>query len=132
MRPSRTFIVVALLCLPALLTGCQTLSGTNVGVLAVPLKAGLASSEIGAGLDDRTRALAANTEYRALETGKAGAPVTWKTSDKVYGTVTPQQPYAVGTTNCRRYTHAISVNGAQRAATATACRGEDGVWTPLT
>ena len=114
------------------LGGCQTLSAATTTRLSAPLKMSLAASDIGSGLDDKTRLLAANTEYRALETGRAGAAVTWRVSDKVFGTVTPQQPYSVGATTCRRYTPSISVNGTARAATATACRGEDGVWTPLT
>ena len=114
------------------LGGCQTLSAANTTKLATPLKTSLAASDIGTGLDDKTRLLAANTEYRALETGRAGAPVAWKASDRVFGSVTPQQPYSVGTTNCRRYTHSITINGSARSATATACRSEDGIWTPLT
>ena len=114
------------------LGGCQTMSGVNVATLSAPLKASLVTGDLGNGLDNPTLALAANTEYRALETGRAGAGVSWRVSDKLFGTVTPQQPYTVGTTNCRRFTHAINVNGTPRAATGTACRGEDGVWTPLT
>ncbi|MEC9342471.1 MAG: hypothetical protein VYD64_01370 [Pseudomonadota bacterium] len=114
------------------LAGCQTLSSARVTQLSVPLKNSLVAGELGRGLDGRALAIAANTEYRALETGRAGAAVEWRVSDRLHGKVTPQQPYTVGTTNCRRYTHAISFNGAPRVATATACRGEDGVWTPLT
>lgn len=116
----------------AALTGCQTISGANITQLSVPLKASLVAGDLGAGLDQKTLALAANTEYRALEAGRAGAPVNWRISDRLYGAVTPQQPYTVGTTNCRRYTHSISVDGTPRVAAATACRGEDGIWTPLT
>lgn len=127
----RRSIIIAVLA-SALLSGCQTISGANVATLSAPLRASLVSGDLGFGLDNPTLALAANTEYRALESGRAGAAVNWRVSDKVFGTVTPQQPYTVGSTNCRRYTHAINVNGTPRAATGTACRGEDGVWTPLT
>jgi surface antigen len=114
------------------LSSCQTLSNANISALAAPLKASLVAGDLGTGLDNPTLAVAANAEYRALETANAGASVNWRVSDKVFGTVTPQQPYTVGTTNCRRYTHSINVNGTPRAATGTACRGDDGVWTPLT
>ena len=127
----RRSIIIAVLA-SALLSGCQTISGANVATLSAPLRASLVSGDLGSGLDNPTLALAANTEYRALETGRAGAPVAWKASDRVFGSVTPQQPYSVGTTNCRRYTHSITINGSARSATATACRSEDGIWTPLT
>jgi len=126
-RVGMTFAVAAL----GVLAGCQTLSGASIAKLATPLKADILASGIGAGLSEKARIAAANAEYRALEAGRAGTAVGWRVSDKVFGTVTPQQPYTVGTTNCRRFTHAITVNGTQHSATGTACRGDDGVWTPL-
>lgn len=125
-----TYLVLAAF---AALSGCETIAGNaSAARLAAPLRTGLLSGELGAGLDDKATAMAAGAEYRALETGKAGSAVTWKASDTVYGSVTPQQPYAVGSTNCRRYTHTISVRGEIRSAAATACRGDDGTWSPLT
>lgn len=114
------------------LAGCASLAGEAPGArLVQPLKAALAAEAIGEGLDDRERAMAAGAEYRALETGAAGVPVAWRASSTVFGTVTPQQPYTVGATNCRRYAHVVSVEGRTASAVATACRGEDGVWSPL-
>ena len=112
--------------------GCATLSANiPVAQLSQPLKSALTAGEIGQGLDERAITMAANTEYRALEAGKTGATVVWRESGKVYGSVTPQQPYAVGATNCRRYTQMVSVNGKVTTGMATACRSNDGVWAPL-
>ena len=57
--------------------------------------------------------------------------MAWKASADVFGSVVPQQPFTVGATNCRRYAHTVSVSGRVTSAAATACRGEDGVWAPL-
>jgi surface antigen len=118
------------LILPALLAACATLSS----VKAKPgefLKLSLASGSLASGMDKKALSLAADAEYRALEKGNAGAPVNWKASDRLFGSVVPQQSFSVGATNCRRYVHSISQEGTLRSATATACRDEDGVWRPI-
>jgi surface antigen len=104
------------------LSGCSTLESSDT----VRLLAG----DLGAELPDKAKKRAADAEYRALEAGQTGAPVTWKLAE-VQGSVVPQQPYSVGSTNCRRYTHTITQDGMARSATGTACR-RDGVWRPLT
>lgn len=115
------------------LSGCATATGgVSLARLSEPLRTALAAEEIGAALDEKARGLAANAEYRALETGVAGVPVGWRASTSVYGSVTPQQPYSVGATTCRRYAHAISFDGTSDNMVAIACRGSDGVWAPLT
>jgi surface antigen len=114
-----------------LLAACGTTGKGSVAELSKPLLAGHLSGNFGAGLDANARALAARTEYRALEGALAGAPVNWKQSNTVYGTVTPQQAFTVGSTNCRRFTHVIFQNGQSRTSAATACRDDDGVWRPL-
>ena len=128
----RRLSVVTLALALAWLSGCATAGGDpSVARLAQPLKAALASEQIGSELDEMARGMAAGAEYRALETGAAGAAVNWRASKTVFGAVTPQQPYTVGATTCRRYTHTVSVDGAVSSAAAIACRGEDGVWAPL-
>lgn len=79
---------------------------------------------------DRRKALEA--EYRALEYSPAGKAVSWSGSGSVSGDVTAAQPYQVGSQNCRQYNHTFTIGGTQQTARGTACRNEDGSWTPLT
>lgn len=116
----------ALLVLPA----CGTLSGVKPKPADL-LRDALAGGQFAAGLDKRALAMAADAEYRALEKGAAGAPVDWKASETLFGSIVPQQAFSVGATNCRRYVHSISEQGALRSATATACRDADGLWRPI-
>ncbi len=112
------------------LAGCSTLQPSaraSQGLVSAPL-----AKEIGPDVPDEARRKAAEAEFRALEHGLAGVPVTWRQSDAAYGTVVPQQPYSVGSANCRRFTRNMTINGEQRSRTATACRREDGIWRPLT
>ncbi len=122
---------LAVVALALALTACATASGKTIAELAVPLASGPLAGDFGAGLDEAARGLAARTEYRALEGGLAGAPVNWKISTTLFGTVTPQQAFSVGSTNCRRYTHVIVQNAVTRSAAATACRDDAGIWRPL-
>ena len=48
------------------------------------------------------------------------------------GEVVAAQPYQVGSQNCRQYTHTVRIDGTPQSARGTACRNEDGSWTPLT
>ncbi|MFZ1812894.1 MAG: hypothetical protein WBO55_11665 [Rhizobiaceae bacterium] len=113
-----------------LLQACETTRDTSASAYQ-PLLAGILATEFGSGLDGNARTLAARTEYRALETGSAGAAVPWKFSDTLSGQVVPQQPYQVGSANCRRYVHTILQDGVARSVAATACRDEQGRWQPL-
>ena len=114
-----------------LLTGCATLASGAVTNLSAPLRQGVLSGKLGEGLPQDALAMASDAEYRALERGQTGMPIAWKSSERIFGSVVPQQPYSVGPTNCRRYLHTISVSGETRAATGTACRQETGAWRPL-
>ena len=122
-----TLVVGLVLC------GCVSVGGGGLEQkLALPLKdGGLIAGKLGAGLSEAARNKAAEAEYRALETGQTGAPVAWKLSDTVFGSVVPQQPFSVGSIDCRRYSHTISFAGETRAASGTACRQENGSWRPL-
>jgi surface antigen len=114
----------------AVLTGCASLDNSAAARVAAPLRDGIIAGELGQDLPERARNRAVETEYKALEGGLTGAPVEWRSGD-IQGTVTPQQPYSVGSINCRRYTHTITQDGRARSATGTACRREDGSWRPL-
>lgn len=114
-----------------LVSGCSTFEANSGGTTVLSLRDGILAGELGAGLPEKASKRAAEAEYRALESGLTGAPLAWKVSDAIQGSVVPQQPYAIGAANCRRYTHTVSIDGQIRTATGTACRREDGVWRPL-
>lgn len=80
---------------------------------------------------DMKRALAA--EYRALETAPVGQSITWSSERSgLAGEVSAAQAYQVGSQNCRRYSHTLRGPGGQSVvARGTACRAENGTWTPL-
>lgn len=130
------------------LAGCSTTSGgkseggalsrwtggsaqpAKTGVLAA-LGNGLIGNKVSLEPADRKRALQA--EYQALEYSPAGKLVEWKNaSGNRSGEVVAAQPYQVGSQNCRQYTHTVRVDGTPQSARGTACRNEDGSWTPLT
>jgi surface antigen len=102
----------------------------TTGVLAA-LGNGLIGNNPSLDASDRKRALQA--EYQALEYSPAGKTVEWKNSDgSRSGEVVAAQPYQVGSQNCRQYTHTVRIDGTPQSARGTACRNEDGSWTPLT
>jgi len=96
------------------------------------LKGGLIGGTIGAQLGPADRSRALQAEYKALEYSPAGKPVDWADPDTgAHGEVSAAQPYQVGSQNCRQYTHTVFVNGVPQSARGTACRNQDGSWTPL-
>jgi len=75
---------------------------------------------------------ALEAEYRALEYARLGQNMTWQsTKENTSGTVTPGLPYRVGTQNCRQYRHELTIEGTPYQARGSACRNEDGSWSPL-
>jgi surface antigen len=114
----------------ARLTGKSSQPATS-GVLA-PLGNGLLGSRLAASLDPADRKSALQAEYQALEYSPAGKAVDWKNSSgSRSGEVVAAQPYQVGSQNCRQYTHTIRIDGTPQTSRGTACRNEDGSWTPL-
>lgn len=93
---------------------------------------GLVGAAFSPPLGERDRLRALEAEYRALEYGSAGQAVAWK-SDKGIpsGEVVAFQPYRVGSQDCRQYTHTVVAGSETRSMRGTACRNEDGSWTPL-
>ncbi len=80
--------------------------------------------------DDRNQALEA--EYKALEYTDAGKTVTWTSAKNgASGSVTPGQPYQVGSQNCRQYSHSFTINGVPQTVHGSACRNANGTWSPL-
>jgi len=79
---------------------------------------------------DRTQALQA--EYRALEYGHVGQIVSWQAVKRPHsGEVTAGRFYKVGSQNCRQYSHNFYIAGLGQNVSASACRNEDGSWSPL-
>ncbi|MBB4007323.1 hypothetical protein [Allorhizobium taibaishanense] len=123
------------------LTSCKTTGG---GLVGSPLSASKSTGSIyisalqggivsrtGAELNDGQRKRALAAEYQALEVSPGGQTVTWR-DDDVSGEVVAAAPYQVGNQNCRQYRHKVTVDGKAVEARGTACRNEDGTWTPLT
>ena len=113
----------------------RTLGAGDAGQSAIikSMGGGLVGGSIGAGLDDDEKSRALEAEYRALEYGQGGQPVTWKgSSTGTYGEVIAAQPYRVGSQDCRQYVHTVFQNAQPKKARGTACRNADGSWTPLT
>jgi surface antigen len=112
------------------LAGCQSLgSGGSIGG---SLAGGLYAGPVGVGLSPAAARAARDAEYRALEFGRIGAPVDWKSGD-AHGEVVPGSSYRVNAYDCRDYTHSIAIGSAPaQSARGTACRQANGVWQPVT
>ena len=145
--------IIAMLMLPALIAACgpgnKQGTGTIVGAVAggaagaaiggsknrIPglaigaVVGGIVGNQIGQSLDEQDRQMAAAAEYRALETGQAGAPVAWDNPQTQHrGQIVPGKPYQQGSQFCRPYTHTIYIGGQPQTARGTACRQADGTW----
>ncbi|UCA46453.1 MULTISPECIES: membrane protein [unclassified Pseudochrobactrum] len=128
------------------LTACSTLNASTSGSPSRnPLAGGSVSNAVlapmgngilgsaGSQLTASDRRSAIEAEYKALEYAPKGEAVSWKgRSGKASGEVTAAQPYQVGSQNCRQYSHSFTVDGAPQLVRGTACRNDDGSWTPLT
>ena len=79
--------------------------------------------------DDRRRALAA--EFQALEFQPVNDPVEWR-GRSGSGRVSALAPFQVGSQNCRRLVHTLTIDGQDVIAKGSACREPDGTWTPIT
>lgn len=96
------------------------------------LASGPLGSKLGAELSAAAMRQAIIAEYDALETGRSGETTRWQYSSAQNGKIISYPPYQVGSANCRRYIHSVSINGKTSQAAGTACRNKDGIWTPLT
>lgn len=132
----RSSIGIALIGLLPALAGCAPLRGlwprqnNAAAALAAPAQSLLGAEAAGLSAAGRKQVLAA--EYQALEHKKSGEAVAWRDAKSgASGSVIPGQPYRVGAQNCRQYSHNWQINGAPKTARGSACRNEDGTWTPL-
>jgi surface antigen len=106
------------------LAGCGKSSGLTAE--AAPNAAAVAGPE----LDSSARKAAKDAEYRALEFGRTGIPVTWQ-AGKSHGEVVPGPLYHVNASDCRDFTQTVFVGSQPHAARATACRRPNGTWQPV-
>jgi len=115
------------------LAGCGTTTGTPAPqALGLVSDAGASDTPIASfaasGLSTSAQKRASEAEMRALEFGRTGIPVAWK-DGKSRGEVTPGAPYQVNASNCRDYTHSVSIDGSPAVSgRATACRQANGAW----
>lgn len=127
--------IVALVALPVLFVACGSKRGADTigatGSIA-PTKTvtgGVSANKIGRQLDDRDRRIAADAEFRALEYGRSGSAVDWKSAaTHRRGSIVPGKPYQVGSQYCRPYIHTIYTGSSPEIGKATACRSADGNW----
>lgn len=96
------------------------------------LNGGIIDPSVSASLSAGDRRLALEAEYRALEVAPVGQIVAWKSSKSgAFGEVHAAQPYEVGSQNCRQYIHKVEYEGQSKTTRGTACREQNGRWTPL-
>ena len=106
-------------------SGSGQVAATAVGALA----GGLIGAEIGRSLDEADRQMALQTEYQALEYGRAGQPVEWRGSASGnYGEIVVGPSYEVNRLDCREFTHNVYIGGRARVARGVACRQPDATW----
>ena len=131
----RRIVALAALGLAGLvLAGCTTSgsSGQALGLVAdgEPSKTPIGSFA-GQGLSTSAQKKAAEAEFRALEFGRTGLPVTWKDGGS-RGEVTPGALYHVNAFSCRDYTHVVTIDGGPPlSGRGTACRQQGGPWPPV-
>lgn len=130
--------ILILLVASAILSACThgnapsgTASLADTRVILATMGNGLLGASIRS-LSARDRQQALEAEYKALEYTDAGKAVTWtSTKEGTSGSVTPGQPYQVGSQNCRQYSHSFFINGVPQTVHGSACRNANGTWSPL-
>ena len=79
-------------------------------------------------LSPKDKSEAASAQFNALTFGRPGAPRTWVGDKGVSGSVTVGPYVTVNNTNCRDFTHTVTIGGTPHARKATACREPDNTW----
>lgn len=120
-----------------LLSGCaaglssqRLASDSNVADPATkPALAFQANDQFGSGLSRTERGRLSAAEAQALEFGRPGEPIAWGgDSDGASGTVSVTQPFRVGQSNCRRFSHLLTVKSKSQEWNGTACRRQGENW----
>lgn len=133
-------MIVSSLLVAITLSSCQsTKSGGSSGLFSrkppasatyiAALQGGIIGRS-GVDISDSDRQRALEAEYRALESAAVGQPVVWS-GRNVSGRVVASAPYQVGSQNCRQYTHSVTIGGKETVARGSACRNDNGSWSPL-
>lgn len=133
--------IVAVLLVAVSLSSCSTTAGKSALGRLSPIKSNSSAtfitaldggivSHTGLTISDSDKQRALEAEYRALEAAPGGQPVVWS-GRNISGQVVAAAPYQVGSQNCRQYTHTVTVDGKATVARGSACRNDDGTWTPL-
>ncbi len=85
--------------------------------------------EFGRDLSNTQRGALSTAELQALEFGEPGKPVKWgNESDDVSGSVLVTQPFRVGQSSCRRFSHFLVKKSKNEQINGTACRRQGGSW----
>jgi len=79
-------------------------------------------------LSAKDKSEAASAQFNALTFGRPGAPRTWIGDKGVSGSVTVGPYVTVNNTNCRDFTHTVTIAGTPHARKGTACREADNTW----
>lgn len=142
-------MVLTLLSVSMLLTGCGPVNNEGVGTVAGGVVGGLLGSQFGGG-SGRVAAAAGGAligaflggnigrtmdkvdrmeMQKTLETAPVGRAVTWRNPDSGYTyTVKPTRTYYTNQQPCREYvTHAL-IGGRSQQIYGKACRQSDGSW----
>ena len=133
-------MIVSSLLVAITLSACQsTKSGGSGGLFSrkppasatyiAALQGGIIGRS-GVDISDSDLQRALEAEYRALESAAVGQPVVWS-GRNVSGRVVASAPYQVGSQNCRQYTHSVTIDGKETVARGSACRNDNGSWSPL-
>jgi len=87
------------------------------------------NEEFGRELSKKERGAVSAAELKALEFGVPGQPVNWGDLDgPVFGSIIVTQPFRVGQSSCRRFTHMLTRKSSRQQANGTACRRKGGSW----
>jgi surface antigen len=101
-------------------------------VAANATTAGDASAFIDAGayakLSGGDRAEASSAQFNALTFGRPGAPRNWGKGGTT-GAITVGPYVRVNNTDCRNFTHVVTIAGAAFTKQGTACKDANGSWT---
>ncbi|UXM96283.1 hypothetical protein N5853_06665 [Bartonella sp. HY329] len=131
----KSAVLITMLCVPSLVAGCvnktHPVTTATENLIYNAMGTGLLGDSISQ-IPSNQRSRALEAEYKALEYTRSGNTINWATNDgAASGTVTPGQPYRVGSQNCRQYSHSFTIRGVPQTNRGSACRNDDGSWSPL-
>lgn len=116
--------------------GCTSLNSTNVGPetnLSDPKVASAlafaANDDFAKGLTAAERRRLTDAERQALDFGKSGEAISWSSKrGGISGSIIASQPFRVGRSDCRRFSHQMNRAGQSVAASGTACKRPGQPW----